>query len=88
MKTKAQVAQSEADKALRKYIKLAATRRGFSTAVCEELAKLTRPRQKWHRQEVEAWLHPDAAKRIEPRLGAGLLLLRAAAIAAARKEPQ
>lgn len=28
-----------------------------------------------HRQQVEKWLHPDLKKRVEPRLGIGILLM-------------
>lgn len=28
-----------------------------------------------NRQEVESWLHEDPAKRVEPRLGNGMLLI-------------
>jgi len=31
----------------------------------------------WRRQEIDVWLHPDPARRHEPRLGAGLALIEA-----------
>lgn len=31
---------------------------------------------KVHRQIAEGWVHPDPAKRVEPKLGLGLVLLR------------
>lgn len=31
------------------------------------------------RQVVDGWVHPDPAKRVEPKLGLGLILLREAA---------
>lgn len=46
----------------------------------------TRSGEQFHRQEVAAWLHEDAAKRIEPRLGAGLLLLDVATKLLARRK--
>ncbi len=39
----------------------------------ERLSKKTR--RKWAIQKVMSWLHPDPAKRHQPLLGAGLLLL-------------
>lgn len=29
-----------------------------------------------HRQLVEGWVHPDPNKRVEPRMGLGIILLR------------
>lgn len=42
-----------------------------------ELAKILSDKtgEKIYRQYVENWLHPDPEKRIEPKLGIGLLLI-------------
>lgn len=29
----------------------------------------------WHRQHIDMWLHDDPKKRVEPRFGAGALLI-------------
>lgn len=31
----------------------------------------------YHRQEVSQWLHADPDKRVEPKLGAGLMIIEA-----------
>lgn len=65
----------EVKAAIARVIKLRQTRRGVVEAVTARLAKLAKESQ--HRQEVGVWLHPDPARRIEPRLGKGLLLAEA-----------
>jgi hypothetical protein len=47
---------------------------GTITNLAGRLATLTGEKQ--YRQNVGEWLHPEPAKRIEPRFGMGLLLVR------------
>ncbi len=62
-----------ADQALAPAIQFAARNRGTVAEVARKMSKrLGRP---VHRQQVEAWLHEDKAKRREPGLGTGLLLI-------------
>lgn len=63
--------------ALERLIKHVQKTRGETTAIVNELTKLTGQTQ--YRQNVEEWLHPDSEKRVEPRLGVGLALLIIAA---------
>lgn len=49
---------------------------GFVARLVRELE--ARTGVKWHRQHIEMWLDPDARKRIEPRFGAGALLIQTA----------
>jgi hypothetical protein len=49
------------------------------TQIADELTALTGRR--YLRQEVYRWLHPDPARRQEPQLAVGLLLIAAARLA-------
>jgi hypothetical protein len=62
-------------RAIARIVKLNQSHRGVVAAVTAALAKATGQPQ--HRQEVGVWLHPDKAKRIEPRLTTGLQLAAA-----------
>ena len=63
-----------AAKALKSLIAFAHNNRG---TVIELAAALSlRTGTKIYRQYVEKWLHIDAAVRIEPKLGIGLLLIQ------------
>ncbi len=64
-----------ADKALKPLIRFTEKTPGAVARITERLTKLLG--KKAYRQEVEVWLHPDPAKRIQPRFGKGLLLLQA-----------
>lgn len=49
---------------------------GNSRKLAEKVAKETG--ESVFRQNVEAWIHPDPEKRVQPRLGMGLALVRVA----------
>lgn len=53
--------------------RLARERRGFIADLTEALQQRTG--LKWHRQHIEMLLADDDSKRVEPRYGAGALLL-------------
>lgn len=53
-------------------------RRGFATLLIRQLALLGHPVK---RQAFSRWVHRDPEKRIQPSLGAGLMLLQAATMA-------
>lgn len=61
-------------RSLDRLVKLAQTRKGTVTEVCRLYHKHTG--EPIFRQTIEAWLRPDITKRTEPRLSAGLVLLR------------
>lgn len=63
-----------ADRELSPLIKFAEKNPGTITKVTARLEKLMG--SKVHRQLVEKWLHPDPAKRTQPRFGVGLLLMK------------
>lgn len=54
-----------------------AKRRGFTARLTRELNRISQGR-KWHRQQVDRYLHPDPDQRSEPMLGLGLVLIEAA----------
>lgn len=66
--------------ALKALIEYAQQNKGSRSAasthnlVVDRLTELTG--KKVHRQMVAEWLHPDAEKRVEPRLGIGLMLMQ------------
>lgn len=62
-----------ADEALQPLIEYAKENPGTITKLAARLSELTGATQ--YRQNIGEWLHPDPAKRIEPRFGMGLLLL-------------
>lgn len=59
--------------ALSPLIKHAQANRGTIKALTERLEKVGG--KPVNRVMVEGWLHPDPSRRVEPRLGAGLLLI-------------
>lgn len=61
---------------LRPVLKMAETR-GFVAELVRELNRVSAPKV-WMRQQVDRYLHPDPAKRIEPLAGIGLVFLYAA----------
>lgn len=75
MKTnnKVDVADATASKALSFLINHRVKNPSFVRAMATRLSKRTRTTVQ--RQQVEAWLHPDAKKRVQPKLGVGLLLI-------------
>jgi len=60
-------------KALKPLLRHTEKNRGTVAVIVEKLKKRTG--LEFHRQHVELWVHHDLKKRVEPRLGAGLLLL-------------
>ena len=54
-----------------------AKRRGFTARLTRELNRISQGR-KWHRQQVDRYLHADPEQRSEPMLGLGLVLIEAA----------
>lgn len=71
MKTTSPEAASHA--ALLFLIEHAQKNRGTIIELADVLS--ARTGQKIYRQYVEKWLHPDAAVRVEPKLGVGLMLI-------------
>lgn len=73
-----------ADAASRKYlqhiIKLNKLLPGFNAAMAQEMSK--RLGKKIHRQSMALWLHDNDKKRIEPRLGVGLILVEVGKVVA------
>ena len=67
--TKTLVAES-----LAPLIQFAQANPGTLTRLAVRLKELTGENQ--YRQNIGEWLHPDPAKRIEPRFGMGLLLVQ------------
>jgi hypothetical protein len=63
-----------ANESLEPLIRHAQQNPGTVTTLAARIMELTGEKQ--YRQNVGAWLHPDAKLRIEPRFGMGLLLLR------------
>lgn len=61
---------------LRPVLKMAETR-GFVAELVRELNRVSKPKV-WMRQQVDRYLHPDPAKRIEPLAGIGMVFLDAA----------
>lgn len=57
---------------------LVARQPGGLTAIAEAMTEIAHERgfsgDTYGRQEVFAWLHPDPATRVEPRLGVGELI--------------
>lgn len=49
---------------------------GFVAELVRELNRISKPRV-WYRQQIDRYLHPDPAKRIEPLAGIGLVLIEA-----------
>lgn len=82
MKDSETVTKRLSGQALQRLIKHVQNTRGETTAIVNELTKLTGQTQ--YRQNVEEWLHPDPEKRVEPRLGVGLALLIVGASRAGR----
>lgn len=62
-------------RALAPVFKLAATRKKVADELAAEISRMTGTH--YVRQDVEPWLKEDPAKRVEPRFGMGLVLLRA-----------
>ena len=60
-------------KALEKLVKYGRRNTKIYQLIADEMTK--RANAKFHRQEIAVWLHEDEERRIEPRLGAGLLLI-------------
>lgn len=74
MKTKNKIDTSNvANAALQFLIDHAAKTRGAEIALAERMTKRTG--QQVLRQQVQGWLNPDPEKRIEPKLGVGLMLI-------------
>jgi len=67
-----------ADNALDFLIAYAAENRGTIAALAERL--IQRTGQQIYRQQVASWLAPDPARRTEPQLGIGLLLIHEGAL--------
>ena len=67
-------AEAAAEKALKPLIAYAAKQPGFKERLAAYLSEKTGT--KVFRQQVAEWLHHDQSKRSEPRLGAGLLLIK------------
>ncbi len=67
-------------KALEPYINAGRQRPALYAEIAEEMGRLDGKNQGpiYYRQEVAGWLHENEDKRVEPRLGIGLLLIRAA----------
>lgn len=71
MKTTTPEAASAA--ALKPLIDHAQKHRGTIIELADVMSNRTG--QKIYRQSVEKWIHPEADKRIEPKLGIGLILI-------------
>ncbi len=72
-----------AENALKPALRLVANNDGAKSAIVAKMTELARKKavnkaEMYHRQEINFWLHADPAKRIEPKLGIGLLLIEAA----------
>lgn len=65
--------KSVSDDALSFIIDYAQKNRGTVSKLTERMSKAMGRECK--RQMVEAWIHPDAERRVEPRLGIGLILI-------------
>lgn len=80
-KTKLTPTEETAFNALKSLIEYAQQNKGTRSAtsthnlVVKRLTELTGGK-KIHRQMVAEWLHPEAEKRVEPRLGIGLMLMK------------
>jgi len=66
-------AKKRSDAALKPLVLFAQKNPGTITRIAEGLTRLTGQTQ--YRQNVGEWLHPDPARRVEPKLGIGLLLI-------------
>lgn len=73
MKTKLLKTERAAERALRPLIKYRVKNPGFVQMMAVRMTRRTGALVL--RQQVEAWLHPDVRKRVEPKLGVGLLLM-------------
>jgi len=73
MKTNKTTPEAASAAALKPLIDFAQKNRGTIITLADILSRRTG--QTIFRQSVEKWLHPDAKKRMEPKLGIGLLLL-------------
>jgi hypothetical protein len=76
MKRKMQRARLEAwQNAVEPMVAACRSRRGLAADVVRELE--TQTGCWWARQEVHCWLHPEPRRRVQPTVGAWLLLRRA-----------
>lgn len=73
MKSKRTNTTEIANEVIGPAIDYAAKNRGTMGALAERLS--ARLGYKVHRQLVQGWLHPDPERRIEPKLGLGLVIL-------------
>ena len=58
---------------LARYIVAQRADGGFAARVADRLS--LRTGETYHRQEVSTWLHSDPTIRVEPKLGAGFMLI-------------
>jgi hypothetical protein len=74
MRSKANKGRRQSEQALAPLIKAYAADPAMADKLAEKLSDVTGLR--FHRQEVGAWLNADPKKRVEPMMGAGLLLVK------------
>lgn len=65
--------EAAAEKALRPVRKFVFKAAGNARRLAERLTKVTG--ENVYRQSIEGWIHPDPTKRVQPRLGMGLIML-------------
>ena len=76
-KEKTNRARHESRRALAKLIKAGRKDPSLYGRIGNKMQRLDREHATYFRQDVAVWLHEDEQMRVEPRLGAGLLLIRA-----------
>ena len=65
--------EAAAEKALRPVRKFLFKEAGNARRLASRLTEVTG--EAVYRQSIEGWVHPDPEKRVQPRLGMGLVML-------------